>query len=48
MLCLPLGLSPCAREFCTIVHRFAQKFEQNLIDAEKVNDYLALRLNREA
>jgi hypothetical protein len=30
--------------FCTIVHRFAQVFEQNLIDGAKGNIYLALKI----
>src|SRR6266852_40986 len=42
MLQLPAG------EFCTIVHRFAQVFDANLIDGEKWKDYFAFRLNREA
>ncbi|PYU48793.1 MAG: hypothetical protein DMG48_18880 [Acidobacteria bacterium] len=30
-----------ARDFCTLVHRFAQVFDTNLIDDEKRNIYLA-------
>ena len=36
------------QEFCTSVHRFAQRFEQNLIDGANGKHYLAHRLNREA
>ncbi len=35
-------------EFCTIVHRFAQVFDQNLIDGANGKIYFAFRLNREA
>jgi hypothetical protein len=37
-----------ARDFCTIVHRFAQRFDQNLIDGANGKNYFASRLNREA
>jgi len=38
--------SPCAArgDFCTPVHRFAQVFDQNLIDAENEKDYLARQI----
>src|SRR5712692_5471695 len=36
------------QEFCTSVHRFAQGFEQNLIDGANGKHYVARRLNREA
>src|SRR6267143_2248952 len=32
------------REFCTIVHRFAQVFEQNLIDAVNRKIYFAFQI----
>jgi hypothetical protein len=38
MLQLPAG------EFCTIVHRFAQVFDQNLIDGENEKDYFAFQI----
>jgi len=38
MLQLPAG------EFCTIVHRFAQVFDQNLIDGENGKDYFAFQI----
>jgi len=40
----PFHFSP----FCTPVHRFAQRFNSNLIDAANRKYYLAHRLNREA
>jgi hypothetical protein len=33
-----------AGDFCTIVHRFAQRFDQNLIDAAKGKDYFAFQI----
>ena len=32
------------RDFCTLVHRFAQRFDRNFIDAAKGKDYLALQI----
>jgi hypothetical protein len=32
------------REFCTIIHRFAQWFAQNLIDDGNGKDYLARQI----
>jgi hypothetical protein len=39
---------PRTREFCTIVHRFAQRFDQNLIDAADTKFYLAPQIEPEA
>src|SRR5260370_28087984 len=37
-------LQLAAGEFCTIVHRFAQVFDQNLIDGENGKDYFAFQI----
>jgi hypothetical protein len=42
------GRRSCAREFCTTVHRFAQWFPQNLIDAANTKLYLAPQIEPEA
>jgi hypothetical protein len=39
---------PRARELCTIVHRFAQRFHPNLIDAANKNHYLPFQIEPEA
>jgi hypothetical protein len=39
---------PRAREFCTIVHRFAQQFGQNLIDGANGKLYLPHQIEPEA
>jgi hypothetical protein len=31
-------------KFCTCVHRFAQRFDENLIDGENGKDYFALQI----
>jgi hypothetical protein len=41
-MCEPFGA------FCTLVHRFAQRTDDNLIDGNSLPDYLHFRLNREA
>jgi hypothetical protein len=43
LLAKPHWKMPCGqgREFCTSVHRFAQSFEQNLIDGANEKFYFA-------
>ena len=43
-----LLLRPRVRTFCTPVHRFAQSFARNLIDAANAAHYLAQQIEPEA
>lgn len=45
---IPACLLPRARDFCTRVHRFAQSFDQNLIDAANEAHYLLRQIEPEA
>jgi hypothetical protein len=41
---LRLNTPPGRGEFCTTVHRFAQRFEQNLIDGGNGKNYFAFQI----